>query len=196
MTEAAPVVAVNKPADNRRGTVGGLLPGIEVRLDPVEGIVGGGRFFVRGANIMTGYLRADGSVEIPVDGWHDTGDVVSISDDNWIKILGRVKRFAKIGGEMISLTAAEDLASAVWPEARHAVIAMPDPKKGERLVLFTDHRDADSSTLLAHAQSIGAQELAVPKKIVRVAEVPVLGTGKTDYVALQRMAEAEGRKAA
>jgi len=121
---------------------------------------------------------------------------VSISDDNWIKILGRVKRFAKVGGEMVSLTAAEDLAATVWPEARHAVVAMPDPKKGERLVLFTDQQDADSSTLLAHAQSIGAPELAVPKKILRIAEVPVLGTGKTDYVALQRMAETDGRRAA
>ena len=196
MTEAAPVVAVNKPTDNRRGTVGGLLPGIEVRLEPVEGIAGGSRFYVRGTNVMSGYLLPDGTVETPEDGWHDTGDVVSISDDNWIKILGRVKRFAKVGGEMVSLTAAEDLAATVWPDARHAVVAMPDPKKGERLVLFTDQQDADSSTLLAHAQSIGAPELAVPKKILRIAEVPVLGTGKTDYVALQRMAETDGRRAA
>ncbi|OYU70161.1 MAG: 2-acylglycerophosphoethanolamine acyltransferase [Alphaproteobacteria bacterium PA2] len=196
MTEAAPVVAVNQPGDNRRGTVGGLLPGIEVRLEPVEGIAGGGRFYVRGTNVMSGYLLPDGSVEAPVDGWHDTGDVVSITDDNWITILGRVKRFAKVAGEMVSLTAAEDLASTVWPDARHAVVAMPDPKKGERLVLFTDQQDAESSALLAHAQSIGAPELAVPKKIVRIAEVPVLGTGKTDYVALQRMAETDGRRAA
>jgi len=196
MTEAAPVVAVNRPTDNRRGTVGGLLPGIEVRLEPVDGIAGGGRFFVRGTNVMSGYLLPDGTVEPPSEGWHDTGDVVSITDDNWITILGRVKRFAKVGGEMVSLTAAEDMASAVWPDGRHAVVAMPDSKKGEKLVLFTDQQDADPSTLLAHAQSIGAPELAVPKKILRIAEVPVLGTGKTDYVALQRMAETDGRRVA
>ena len=122
--------------------------------------------------------------------------MVDITDDNWIKILGRVKRFAKIGGEMVSLTAAEDIATAVWPDSRHAVIAMPDPKKGERLVLVTDRRDADPGPLVAHAQTIGAPELAVPRKIIRVTEIPVLGTGKTDYVAIMRMAEADGRRAA
>ena len=106
-----------------------------------------------------------------------------------------MKRFAKIGGEMVSLTAAEDLAAGVWPDARHAVISMPDPKKGERLVLVTDRLDAAVSSLVAHAQSIGAPELAVPRKIVRVPEIPVLGTGKTDYVAIQRMAETDARAA-
>lgn len=195
-TEAAPVVAVNKPDDNRRGTVGGLLPGIEARLEPVEGIPGGGRLYVRGPNIMSGYLNGDGTLEAPADGWHDTGDVVDLAEDGWIKILGRVKRFAKVGGEMVSLTAAEDLASAVWPDSRHAVIAMPDSKKGERLVLVTDRRDADAAPLVAHAQTIGAPELAVPRKIIKVPEVPVLGTGKTDYVAIQRMAEADSRSRA
>ncbi len=195
-TEASPVIAVNKPTDNRRGTVGGLLPGMETRLEPVEGIPGGGRLYVRGPNIMAGYLGADGVLEAPVGGWHDTGDVVDITADNWIKILGRVKRFAKVGGEMVSLTAAEDIATAVWPDSRHAVIAMPDAKKGERLVLVTDRRDADSAPLVAHAQTIGAPELTVPRKIIKVTEVPVLGTGKTDYVAIMRMAEAEGLRAA
>ncbi|MBP6876707.1 MAG: AMP-binding protein [Phenylobacterium sp.] len=194
-TEASPVIAVNKPTDNRRGTVGGLLPGVEAKLEKVEGIPGGGRLYVRGPNVMSGYLTENG-LEPPPGGWHDTGDVVDITSDNWIKILGRVKRFAKIGGEMVSLTAAEDIASAVWPDSRHAVIAMPDPKKGERLVLVTDRRDAEPGPLVAHAQAIGAPELAVPRKIIRVTEIPVLGTGKTDYVAIMRMAEADGRRAA
>jgi acyl-[acyl-carrier-protein]-phospholipid O-acyltransferase / long-chain-fatty-acid--[acyl-carrier-protein] ligase len=195
-TEASPVIAVNTPTDNRRGTVGGLLPGIEARLEPVEGIPGGGKLLVRGPNVMAGYLIPGGGIEPPSGGWHDTGDVVSISDDNWIKILGRVKRFAKVGGEMVSLTAAEDLAAAVWPHSRHAVVAVPDPRKGERLVLVTDQRDADPSPLIAHAQSIGAPELTVPRKIIRVPEIPVLGTGKTDYVALQRIVDTEMRRAA
>ncbi|HEX3888976.1 MAG TPA: AMP-binding protein [Phenylobacterium sp.] len=195
-TEASPVIAVNKPTDNRRGTVGGLLPGMETRLEPVEGIPDGGKLYVRGPNVMAGYLTAAGAVEPPVEGWHDTGDVVSITEDGWVKIKGRVKRFAKVGGEMVSLTAAEDLACAVWPDDRHAVIALPDPKKGERLILVTDRRDADASPLIAHAQSIGAPEIAVPRKIIRVPEIPVLGTGKTDYVALQRIVDAELRRAA
>ncbi len=195
-TEASPVIAVNKPGDNRRGTVGGLLPGIETRLEPVPGIPGGGKLLVRGPNIMSGYLNAEGGIEPLPGGWHDTGDVVSLSDDEWIKILGRVKRFAKVGGEMVSLTAAEDLAAAVWPDCRHAVVALPDPKKGERLILVTDRRDADTAALVAHAQKIGAPELAVPRKIIKVQEIPVLGTGKTDYVALQRIVDTEIRRAA
>jgi acyl-[acyl-carrier-protein]-phospholipid O-acyltransferase/long-chain-fatty-acid--[acyl-carrier-protein] ligase len=139
---------------------------------------------------MSGYLSAGGELERPPDGWHDTGDVVEISDDGWVTILGRVKRFAKIGGEMISLTAAEDLATALWPNSRHAVISLPDPKKGERLILVTDNQGAEVADLIAYAQSVGAPELAAPRRIVKVAEVPVLGSGKTDYVAIQRMAEA------
>ncbi|MGH7022054.1 MAG: AMP-binding protein [Caulobacteraceae bacterium] len=190
-TEASPVIAVNTPDDNRKGTVGGLLPGVQTRLESVDGISRGGRLFVRGPNIMSGYLNADGVLEPPPGGWHDTGDVVEMSEDNWITILGRVKRFAKIGGEMVSLTAAEGLASSLWPDSRHAVISLPDGKKGERLVLVTDRSDADAGALIAHARSQGAPELAVPRKIVKTFEVPVLGSGKTDYVAIQRIAEAE-----
>jgi acyl-[acyl-carrier-protein]-phospholipid O-acyltransferase/long-chain-fatty-acid--[acyl-carrier-protein] ligase len=190
-TEAAPVVAVNHPDRNRPGTVGQMLPGMEWRLDPVDGIEGGGRLYLRGPNVMKGYLSSDDPLAIdPLPGgWHDTGDIVSIDEEGYACILGRVKRFAKIGGEMVSLTAVEGLASAVWPEARHAVVSVPDSRKGEKLVLVTDRKDADVSRLAEWARSHGAPELAVPKKIMRVGEVPVLGTGKTDYVAIQQMVE-------
>ncbi|HZC15291.1 MAG TPA: AMP-binding protein, partial [Caulobacteraceae bacterium] len=194
-TEASPVIAVNRPDGNRRGTVGDLVPGMEVRIKPIEGIVGGGQLFVRGPNVMSGYLDEAGVLSAPVDGWHDTGDIVSIDEDGFITIQGRVKRFAKIAGEMVSLTAVETLAAGVWPDARHAVIAMPDARKGERLVLVTDRLDAQVSALIAHAQMIGASSLLVPSRIVRTPEVPLLGTGKTDYVAIQRIAESEQRAA-
>jgi acyl-[acyl-carrier-protein]-phospholipid O-acyltransferase/long-chain-fatty-acid--[acyl-carrier-protein] ligase len=190
-TEASPVIAVNKPNDNRPGTVGGLLPGQEIRIEPVEGIAEGGRLLVRGPNVMAGYLNEAGGIDPPEGGWHDTGDVVTLTDDGWITIQGRVKRFAKIGGEMVSLTAAEDLATALWPDCRHAVVSMPDPRKGERLVLVTDRQDAAVGALVAHAQTVGAPELTVPRRILRAQEIPVLGTGKTDYVAVQRMVEAD-----
>jgi acyl-[acyl-carrier-protein]-phospholipid O-acyltransferase/long-chain-fatty-acid--[acyl-carrier-protein] ligase len=190
-TEASPVIAVNTPKDNRRGTVGQILPGIEARIEPVPGIARGGRLFVRGPNIMAGYLDDQGDLQPPVDGWHDTGDVVEMDAEGWITILGRVKRFAKVGGEMVSLTAAEALAASLWPQARHAVIAIPDGRKGERLVLVTDCADANAQKLIAHAQAQGVSELTVPRRILRTTEVPVLGSGKTDYVAIQRMAEAE-----
>jgi acyl-[acyl-carrier-protein]-phospholipid O-acyltransferase/long-chain-fatty-acid--[acyl-carrier-protein] ligase len=194
-TEASPVIAVNTPPDNRRGTVGPVLPGMEVRLEPVDGIPVGGRLYVRGPNVMAGYLNDAGGVDAPEGGWHDTGDVVTIDGDGYVRILGRVKRFAKIGGEMVSLTAAEDLAAGLWPDARHAVVSMQDARKGERLVLVTDRLDASVSDLVAHAQALGAPELAVPRRIVRAPEIPVLGSGKTDYVAIQRMAETDARAA-
>jgi acyl-[acyl-carrier-protein]-phospholipid O-acyltransferase/long-chain-fatty-acid--[acyl-carrier-protein] ligase len=190
-TEASPVIAVNKPQDNRRGTVGQILPGIETRIEAVQGIARGGRLFVRGPNIMAGYLDDQGDIQPPVDGWHDTGDVVEIGPDGWITILGRVKRFAKVGGEMVSLTAAEALAASLWPDARHAVIAVGDGRKGERLVLVTDFQEADAHKLIAHAHAQGISDLAVPRRIVKTTEVPVLGSGKTDYVAIQRIVEAE-----
>jgi len=194
-TEASPVIAVNTPLKNKRGSVGGFVPGLDYRIEPIEGITEGGLLHVHGPNVMMGYLNEAGEVEPPVGGWHDTGDIVALDDDGWVRIKGRVRRFAKIAGEMISLTAAESLAAGVWPDARHAVIALPDPKKGERLILVTDRLDAAVDPLVAHAQRLGLPELTVPRRIVRAAEIPLLGTGKTDYVAVQRMAEADPRAA-
>lgn len=190
-TEAAPVVAVNHPDRNRPGTVGQILPGMEWRLEDVPGIDDGGRLYLRGPNVMEGYLSPEDPEQIePLEGgWHDTGDIVDIDEDGYVSILGRAKRFAKIGGEMVSLTAVEGLAGAVWPDNRHAVVSIPDTRKGEKLVLVTDRTDAEVARLAEWAREHGAPELAVPKKIMRVGEVPVLGTGKTDYVAIQQMAE-------
>ena len=196
-TEAAPVVAVNHPDRNHPGTVGQMLPGMEWRIEAVPGIDVGGRLYLRGPNVMDGYLSPnDPEVIEPLEGgWHDTGDIVSIDAEGYCTILGRVKRFAKIGSEMVSLTAVEGLASAVWPENHHAVVSVPDSRKGERLILVTDRDDAEVARLAEWARSHGAPELAVPKKIIKVANVPVLGTGKTDYVSLQRMAELEAQAA-
>lgn len=189
-TEASPVIAVNTPTDNRRGTVGGLLPGIEARLESAPGIAAGKRLLVRGPNVMAGYLDEHGRLEPPPEGWHDTGDIVEMTSDDWITIRGRVKRFAKVGGEMVSLAAAEDLVAGLWPDYRHAVVALADGRKGERLVLVTDCPEADSHKLVAHAHHLGAPDIAVPRRIVKATDIPVLGSGKTDYVAIQRMAEA------
>ncbi|MBA4806005.1 AMP-binding protein [Brevundimonas sp.] len=192
-TEASPVVAVNHPDRNAPGTVGQILPGMDWKLEPVEGIEGGGRLFLRGPNVMSGYVTAaDPLAWAPIeDDWLDTGDIVDVDDDGYVTIKGRAKRFAKIGGEMVSLTAVEGIAGAVWPEQRHAVISIPDSRKGEKLVLVTDHAAAEVASLTEWARDNGAPELVVPKKIVKVAEVPVLGTGKTDYVAIQKMVEDE-----
>lgn len=190
-TEAAPVVAVNHPDRNRPGTVGQIMPGMEYRLDTVAGIEGGGQLFLRGPNVMAGYISPNDpkGIEPLAGGWHDTGDIVDIDDEGYITILGRVKRFAKLGGEMVSLLAVEDMAGAVWPDNRHAVVSVPDSKRGERLILVTDHEGAASAQLSEWARDNGAPELAVPKKIIKIAVIPVLGTGKTDYVAIQKLVE-------
>ncbi len=191
VTEASPVLAANQPGDPRPGTVGKMLQGVETRIEPVEGLEGAGRLHVRGPNIMKGYLSPDepGVLKPPPDGWHDTGDIVSIDDGGYVSIRGRMKRFAKIGGEMVSLTVVENCASTVWPDNRHAAAILPDPKRGEQIILVSDYAKADRALLLAWAQSHGVPELAVPKKIVSVEEIPVLGTGKTDYLVVERQAK-------
>ncbi|WAJ28329.1 acyl-[ACP]--phospholipid O-acyltransferase [Antarcticirhabdus aurantiaca] len=186
VTEAAPVLALNTAMHNRPGTVGRLLPGIEHRLEPVEGVETGGRLHVRGANVMLGYLKEDrpGVLQPPAEGWHDTGDIVSVDADGFVRIEGRAKRFAKIGGEMISLAAVEALASALWPGAPSAVLAAPDPRKGERLVLLTEEKAASRDTFSTFARSRGASDLMVPLEVLIIERLPLLGTGKTDYTAL------------
>jgi acyl-[acyl-carrier-protein]-phospholipid O-acyltransferase/long-chain-fatty-acid--[acyl-carrier-protein] ligase len=190
-TEAAPIIAVNDPATNRPGTVGRFIPGLEWKLEEVPGIEGGKKLHVRGPNVMKGYLdplQPSGFDLLP-DGWHDTGDVVSVDEDGFCRILGRVKRFAKIGGEMVSLNAVENYAQQVWPMNTHAAVALPDARKGERIILFSDATDAEPAKLQEWAKANGAPEIAVPKKIVPISEVPVLGSGKTDYVTLQKLAQ-------
>ncbi|HVY18724.1 MAG TPA: acyl-[ACP]--phospholipid O-acyltransferase [Bauldia sp.] len=189
VTEAAPALTFNTPMFSREGTVGRLLPGIEARLDPVPGIEGAGRLVVRGPNVMLGYLRPDkpGVLDRPSDGWHDTGDIVAIDDDGFITIRGRAKRFAKIGGEMISMAAVEMLVSELWPENQSAVTAVPDPKRGERLVLVTDKPDANRAAVGAFARQRGASELMVPSDVLVAPALPLLGSGKVDHPAVARM---------
>ena len=189
VTEAGPVLALNTPMRNRFGTVGRLLPGIADRLVPVEGITAGGRLHVRGPNVMLGYLRAaaPGVLEPPPGGWFDTGDIVAIDDKGFVTILGRAKRFAKVGGEMVSLAAVEELVTGLWPDGLHAVLAQPDARKGERLVLVTTRRGAEPGALLAHAAARGTGEILVPRSIVAIDAMPLLGSGKIDYPAVERL---------
>ena len=191
-TEAAPVVAANKLDANKPGTVGLLMAGMDAELVPVEGIEEGGRLKVKGPNVMQGYLRASnpGVLEKTQEGWHDTGDIVVIDEDGFIRIMGRVKRFAKIGGEMVSLAVVENCASAIWPDNMHAAATLPDPRKGEQIILLSDAAEANRDEILAWCQNHGTPELAVPKKVLHVDEIPVLGTGKIDYGAVQKKAQA------
>ncbi|MCA0432233.1 MAG: acyl-[ACP]--phospholipid O-acyltransferase [Proteobacteria bacterium] len=189
-TECSPAVAFNTPMHNRNGTVGRLFDGIDYRIEPVEGIEEGGRLHVKGPNIMLGYLRADnpGVLEPPPDGWYDTGDIVSVDERRFITILGRAKRFCKIGGEMVSLNAIESKLGQLYPDKAHAVVAVPDKKKGEQLVYFTTLENPDRKQITEGLRKLGSSELMIPKNIFTLAALPVLGTGKIDYVAMNRMA--------
>jgi acyl-[acyl-carrier-protein]-phospholipid O-acyltransferase/long-chain-fatty-acid--[acyl-carrier-protein] ligase len=189
-TETAPALAVNTPMRFRAGTVGRLLPGIEHRLERVDGIDEGGRLFVRGPNVMLGYLRAEnpGVLDPPPHGWYDTGDIVDVDADGFLTIKGRAKRFAKVAGEMVPLGVVEDLAARVWPHSTHAVVSIPDVKRGEQLVLVTDHAAPTRGALVAAAREAGLPEIYVPRSIARVTSIPMLGSGKVDYVNVNQLA--------
>jgi acyl-[acyl-carrier-protein]-phospholipid O-acyltransferase/long-chain-fatty-acid--[acyl-carrier-protein] ligase len=182
----------------KSGTVGQMLPGIEHKLIPVAGIEEGGVLHVKGPNLMSGYLRATalGILEHAFsdsgEGWYDTGDVVTIDSQGFVTLVGRVKRFAKIAGEMISLESVEKLAQWVNPLAHHAASSSPDESRGERIILFTTDKTLSRDGLQQIAKKMGYPEISIPKKIVFLESIPILGTGKTDYATLKMMASEIG----
>lgn len=189
-TETSPILAANTPMFYREGSVGRFMPGIDWQLEEVPGVREGGRLHVAGPNVMLGYLRPDnpGHLESPSSrfgqGWYDTGDIVQIDGDGYVTIRGRVKRFAKIGGEMVSLTAIEEIAAKLWPGHLHAALALSDERKGERILLVTQNQAAQRSEFTQAAQEQGYSELYSPRDILHAKELPLLGSGKVDYPAL------------
>ncbi|MEM7616974.1 MAG: AMP-binding protein [Pseudomonadota bacterium] len=185
-TETSPVIATNTPMHNKAGTVGRLLPAINYQINSVPGIEEGGKLIVTGPNIMKGYLLADNpGMLVPAENaTYDTGDIVDFDEEGYITIKGRAKRFAKIAGEMVSLTAVETYLADLWPEHQHAVVNIPDARKGEALVLVTNYTDAKREDISAYAQEKGISELSIPRKIKIVDAIPLLGTGKIDYVSI------------
>jgi acyl-[acyl-carrier-protein]-phospholipid O-acyltransferase/long-chain-fatty-acid--[acyl-carrier-protein] ligase len=178
----------------RIGSVGQLVPGMIYELEPVPGIEDAGVLHVAGPNVMKGYLLYEkpGVIQPPESihaGWYSTGDIVHVDDDGFLHIRGRVKRFAKIAGEMVSLEVVERIAAAASSEFMHAASTRSDAAKGEALVLFTTDPQLRREKLGAAAKSAGAPELAVPRVIQFLEEIPLLGTGKTDYVQLKKLAD-------
>ncbi len=199
LTEASPVVAANNPLSHKSGTVGRILPGMEYHLSPVPGLDDGGRLALRGPNVMLGYLlyNSPGTIAAPAAapgaGWHDTGDIARIDQEGFLTILGRAGRFAKIAGEMVSLTVVEEVAVETWPRHHHAAISLPDERKGEKIVLITTNPEADRRLVQTAIRARGYGELYIPRKVVFADELPVLGTGKTDYRKLEQLALTEDR---
>ena len=187
-TETSPITSVNTPMYYKAGSVGRFMPAMEYKLETIPGINDAGQLHVKGPNIMLGYLLADnpGMLVLPESiygkGWHDTGDIVNVDNEGFISIRGRSKRFAKVGGEMISLTAVEQLAINAWPDAHHAAISIVDAKKGEQIILVTTQKQAVISDLIA--ASPGISNISIPKKILIVDSIPVMATGKINYPAV------------
>ncbi len=195
-TETAPVIAVNTPMAYKSGSVGQLLPGLQAQLVAVPGIDNGGLLHVKGPNVMSGYYRFEkpGELEPPASevgaSWYSTGDIVEIDAEGFVHIRGRVKRFAKIAGEMVSLEVVEKLAVSASPALMHAATTRSDPQRGEAIILYTTDAALNRERLLEAARAGGAPEIAVPREIRVVDALPLLGTGKIDHVTLTKMAVA------
>ena len=191
-TECAPGISINTPMANLNGSVGQLVPGLDHKLEAVPGIDNGGLLHVKGENVMMGYYLFDnpGVLKPPPDGWYNTGDIVALDAEGYVHIKGRVKRFAKVAGEMVSLEVVEHIACTCAPDKLHAASSIADAQRGESILLFTTDKLLKREDLQMVAKNLGLPELAVARKIIAVEEIPLLGTGKTDYVTLKQMAEA------
>jgi len=188
-TECSPFVSVNTRMHPSDGSVGRFLPGIDHRIEAVPGVGTGGRLFVRGPNVMKGYLNAEANARFQeLGGWYDTGDVASVDANGFLHLHGRLRRFAKISGEMVSLTAVEDALDGAFPQygmrCKVAVLARPDEERGEALVALTDEPRITLGDVRAAVRAKGLGNLCAPRELVLVARLPLLGSGKIDYPAL------------
>ena len=198
-TECSPVVSANNRIFNRFGSIGKLLPAIEYKIEPVPGIEKGGELVVRGPNIMMGYILPDNpGVLVPLEGgWYHTGDVVEIDEIGFVYIRDRIKRFAKIGGEMVSLNAVHEMVCKAYEtdgEFQYGVVAIPHESKGEQIVLATNNRNVSQDGLHAYIRANAMSELFLPRIILYMEKLPVFATGKADNVTLKKIVLAETAK--
>jgi acyl-[acyl-carrier-protein]-phospholipid O-acyltransferase/long-chain-fatty-acid--[acyl-carrier-protein] ligase len=191
MTEASPVIALNTHTHGKEGTVGRLLPGMHIRLEPVEGLAaeGEGLLSINGPNIMLGYTTEDkpGQIVSTPDGWHETGDIVAVDREGYLSIRGRARRFAKVAGEMVSLAGVEGLAQDLRPEERHLALAVPDARKGERVVLMTTS-DLTRDAMRREGKKRGLPDIMAADEVLAVEDIPVLTTGKIDFPKARQIA--------
>ena len=193
-TETSPVLSTNTIVENRDGSVGRLFPGIDYKVEPVDGVEEGGKLLVKGPNIMKGYVNPEPNAEFQkLDGWYDTGDIVTVDEDRYITIKGRAKRFAKISGEMVSLTAVEAALAGSFPQHGEdctvAVVTRPDADKGEQLIAVTNKADLTGAEIREAVTGSGLPNLAVPREIKVLPEIPVLGSGKVNYPELSKQVQ-------
>lgn len=197
-TECSPCISLNTPMQNLYGSAGRIVPGMSWKLEPVEGVERGGRLLVRGPNVMHGYVNPDANAKFQsLGGWYDTGDIVELDEDGFVFIRGRLKRFAKVSGEMVSLAAVEEAFDGAFPQyglrCHVAVVTRPDEDKGEALVAVSNEPRLKIEDLRAAIKARGLSNLCVPKELVFVREIPKLGTGKVNHRELTRiLGESQG----
>ncbi len=189
-TECSPCISLNTPLQGKYGSAGRFLPGISYRLEPVEGVSNAGRLFVSGPNVMNGYLKADAEAVVRPE-WYDTGDIVHVDEEGYVFIQGRMKRFAKVSGEMVSLTAVEDALAGAFPQyglrCQTAVLACPDEDRGEKLIVAVNEPRLAIEEIRAAIKAKGLPNIAVPRELRFIPDIPKLGTGKVNYRELERL---------
>lgn len=187
-TETSPILSLNTPLAYKKGSVGRLLPGIQYQIQPVEGIASGGKLLVHGPNVMKGYWIHDRGF-VPCEGWYDTGDVVEVDKEGFLFIQSRLKRFAKVGGEMVSLQLVEEVAADCFGQGSYAAVSVSDARKGERILLFTTSEACKIEILKSYLLQHRYSPLLCPFKVKQIDHFPLLGSGKTDYVTLKQWGE-------
>ena len=195
-TECSPAVAGNNVVFNKFGTIGKLCPGMQYRLEKIDGIEKGGELVVKGPNVMEGYILPDhpGVLVPPQDGWYHTGDVVEVDEIGFMTIKDRIKRFAKIGGEMVSLRAIENMLCKMFEgqdEFCYGVVAVPHENKGEQIIVATNNKDLTIDRLREFIKTNGYPELYLPRVILYRESIPTSATGKVDNVTLKKEVLAE-----
>lgn len=191
-TECSPVITANNRIFNRFSSIGKLLPALEYKINHVDGIEKGGELWIKGPNIMQGYIMPDNpGVLVPLEGgWYHTGDVVEIDEIGFVYIRDRIKRFAKIGGEMVSLNAVDEMVRKAYEwmggEFDYGVVAVPHESKGEQIVLVTNNRHVEQDVLHSYIRNNGMSELFLPRIILFRDKLPVFATGKADNVTLKK----------
>lgn len=185
-TETSPGISVNTPEDNRPGSIGRPLPGVQVRIVDLgtgKNLPRGheGKILVKGDLVMKGYLNdlEETSLRI-VNGWYDTGDMGMMDKEGYLWHKGRLRRFVKIGGEMVSLVRTENVLESLIPDGIDCcVVDVPDSLKGARIVAVTTEKIEERKVIQAMAKHLPA--IAIPKTFIVMPELPKMGTGKIDF---------------
>ncbi len=195
-TECSPVISANCPEENKPGSVGKPIQGVQVRIENYEtgeecDLGEDGRILVKGKNVMKGYFNDFEQTSLHIrHGWYDTGDMGNIDKDGYLWHVGRLKRFVKIGGEMVSLVKIESILEKYLPEdGQCCVVEIPDAMKGAKIVAVLTAKIDEKATLKKMAEHL--PKIALPKKFLVMKELPKMGSGKIDFRTITETTRAE-----